>query len=341
MPNQDDPLPETASIAIAEAQAGERLDRVLAAAFSGPKALGGTGDLSRSRIKALIEAGQAHLVGGATIDDPAFRVKPGQVFTLAIPAAAPAEPAAQKMDLVIVYEDKDLIVIDKPAGLVVHPAPGSPDMTLVNALIAHCGASLSGIGGVKRPGIVHRIDKDTSGLIVAAKNDATHHALSEAFARHDIERAYACVTWGCPIEKHGTIEGNIGRSPKDRKKMAVVKHGGKHAVTHYRVLEFFGAAMEPGAALIECRLETGRTHQIRVHLSAINHPLIGDPVYSRGTPARRAKLSPTARAAAEAFPRQALHAGVLGFRHPRTKKEMRWESALPADMVKLVEGLRG
>jgi 23S rRNA pseudouridine1911/1915/1917 synthase len=339
MPKNPDPAsetaPESARVTVAEEQSGERLDRVLAAALGS-----GAGDLSRSRIKALIEAGQAQLANGATIDDPAFRVKPGQVFTLAVPAATAAEPEAQKMDLDIVYEDKDLIVIDKPAGLVVHPAPGSPDNTLVNALIAHCGASLSGIGGVKRPGIVHRIDKDTSGLIVAAKNDATHHALSTAFTKHDIERAYSCVTWGCPIQKSGIIEGNIGRSPKDRKKMAVVKHGGKHAVTHYQVQEFFGAAMEPGAALIECRLETGRTHQIRVHLSAIGNPLIGDPVYAKSTPARRNKLSPTAREAADRFPRQALHAGILGFTHPRTGKELRWESELPADMTALIARLR-
>ena len=344
MPTSPDQASDTvtARITVADAQAGERLDRMLAMALSGDHALAATlGDLSRSRIKALIETGRAHLADGATIDDPAFRVKPGQVFTLIVPAASPAEPEGQKMDLVIVYEDADLIVIDKPAGLVVHPAPGSPDMTLVNALIAHCGASLSGIGGVKRPGIVHRIDKDTSGLIVAAKNDATHHALSKAFAKHEIERAYSCVTWGCPIQKNGIIEGNIGRSPKDRKKMAVVKHGGKHAVTHYQVQEFFGKAMGPGAALIECRLETGRTHQIRVHLAAIGHPLIGDPVYAKGTPARRAKLSPAAREAADAFPRQALHAGILGFRHPRTGEEMRWESDLPPDMTRLLANLRG
>ena len=347
MPNRPDPAAETASVTVAETQNGERLDRVFALALTGDHPLAAIlGDLSRSRIKALIEAGQARLMGpgsgGATIDDPAFRVKPGQVFTLAVPAAIPAEPLAQRMDLVIVYEDQDLIVIDKPAGLVVHPAPGSPDQTLVNALIAHCGASLSGIGGVKRPGIVHRIDKDTSGLIVAAKNDAAHHALSKAFAEHAIERAYLCVAWGCPIQKSGVIEGHIGRNPKDRKKMAVVKHGGKHAVTHYQVLEFFGPKpMEPGAALIECRLQTGRTHQIRVHLASINHPLIGDPVYSKGTPARRARLSPAASEAANKFPRQALHAGVLGFRHPRTREEMRWESDLPPDMTALIQALRG
>jgi 23S rRNA pseudouridine1911/1915/1917 synthase len=321
-------------LAIGEAQAGDRLDRAVASLVPG---------LSRSRVKALIEAG--HLVqdaSGATLNDPAFRVKPGQQLRLFLPAPEAALPLAQRLDLVIVHEDSDLIVIDKPAGLVVHPAPGSPDRTLVNALIAHCGESLSGIGGVRRPGIVHRIDKDTSGLIVAAKNDSAHRMLSEAFARHDIERAYQCLAWGCPIKKHGLIEGNIGRNPKDRKKMAVVKSGGRSPATEYRVTEFFGPeAVRPGAALIECRLRTGRTHQIRVHLAHIGHPLIGDKTYGRVTPARRALLAPAALAAATSFPRQALHAGVLGFVHPGTGKAMRWETKLPSDMTELLKALRG
>jgi len=210
--------------------------------------------------------------------------------------------------------------------MVVHPAPGNPDNTLVNALIAHCGDSLSGIGGVKRPGLVHRIDKDTSGLVVAAKNDAAHKALSEAFAAHAIEREYRCFVWGLPSPKSGTIEGNIGRHGIDRKRMTIVKSGGKHAVTHYQVTRVFGL----GAAELACQLETGRTHQIRVHLAAIGHPLIGDPVYGRVTPSRR-KTHP----AAAAFPRQALHAAVLGFDHPRTGKKLRWETPLPADLVEL------
>ena len=328
-------LAETGSlieVAIADAQAGERLDRALAAARP---------ELSRSRLKALIEQGHLRLLGpagsAATIDDPALRVKPGQVFALTLPAAAPAQPVGQTMDLKIAYEDDDLIVIDKPAGLVVHPAPGNPDRTLVNALIAHCGASLSGIGGERRPGIVHRIDKDTSGLIVAAKNDAAHKALSEAFAAHDIERAYLCLVWGVPAPLSGEITGNIGRHPVDRKRMAVVAKGGKHAVTRYRVLKSFGL----GAALVECRLLTGRTHQIRVHMAKIGHPLIGDPVYGKPTPARRARLSPAARKAAEGFPRQALHAALLGFRHPRTGEALAWRSELPPDLQALELSLQG
>jgi 23S rRNA pseudouridine1911/1915/1917 synthase len=314
-------------IAIADSQAGERLDRALAAARP---------ELSRSRIKALIEQGHL-LLGGATIKDPALRVKPGQVFALEIPPAAEAAPQGQAIALSIVYEDDDLIVIDKPAGMVVHPAPGNPDNTLVNALIAHCGESLSGIGGERRPGIVHRIDKDTSGLIVAAKNDAAHKALSAAFAAHDIERAYLCLVWGVPSPAAGTVEGNIGRHPVDRKRMAVVSRGGKHAVTHYRVLKRFGL----GAALVECRLETGRTHQIRVHMTKLGHPLIGDATYGKPTPARRARLAPEARKAAEAFPRQALHAALLGFDHPRTGRHLRWQSESPADFRRLERSLEG
>jgi 23S rRNA pseudouridine1911/1915/1917 synthase len=317
-------------IAIAESQSGERLDRALAAARP---------ELSRSRIKALIEQGHLELLApngsGRKIEDPALRVKPGQLFALEIPPAVPAAPEGQAIALDIVYEDDDLIVIDKPAGMVVHPAPGNPDNTLVNALIAHCGASLSGIGGERRPGIVHRIDKDTSGLIVAAKNDAAHQALSAAFAAHNIERAYLCLVWGLPSPSAGVITGNIGRHPVDRKRMAVVTRGGKHAVTHYRVLKRFGL----GAALVECRLETGRTHQIRVHMAKLGHPLIGDPLYGKPTAARRGRLPPAARQAAEAFPRQALHAALLGFDHPRTGEHLAWESESPPDFVRLERSL--
>ena len=320
-------LDQTVHHQVASAEAGERLDRCLAAALP---------ELSRSRIKLLIEQGNLRKVGaagkaGQTIDDPSHRVKPGEEYALTIPAPEAAAPLGQDIALKIVHEDRDLIVIDKPAGMVVHPAPGNPDNTLVNALIAHCGDGLSGIGGVKRPGIVHRIDKDTSGLIVAAKNDAAHQALSEAFAAHAIEREYRCLVWGLPSPKAGVIEGNIGRHPTDRKRMAIVRKGGKPAVTHYRTLTVFGL----GASEVACNLETGRTHQIRVHLAAIGHPLIGDSVYGKVTPARRAALPPLAAAAAKAFPRQALHAAVLGFTHPRTGKELRWESALPADLVAL------
>jgi 23S rRNA pseudouridine1911/1915/1917 synthase len=313
---------------VAAEEAGERVDRCLAAAFPA---------LSRSRIKALIEQGNLHIApattGAAqTIDEPSYRVKPGQVLELTLPPPEDAVPQGQAMDLAIVYEDRDLIVIDKPAGLVVHPAPGNPDNTLVNALIAHCGDTLSGIGGVKRPGIVHRIDKDTSGLVVAAKNDAAHKALSEAFAAHAIEREYRCFVWGLPSPKQGTIAGNIGRHGIDRKRMAIVRSGGKHAVTHYQVTKVFGL----NASELACQLETGRTHQIRVHLASVGHPLIGDPIYGRVTPARRRAMP-----AAAAFPRQALHAAVLGFVHPRTGEELRWESPLPADLQRLSTALSG
>jgi len=313
-------------IEIGEAAAGERLDRALALHLP---------DLSRSRLKALIESGNLKDRTGATITEPSHRVKPGEVFALTVPAPEAALPAAQAIPLDVVYEDADIIVIDKPAGMVVHPAPGNPDNTLVNALIAHCGDSLSGIGGVKRPGIVHRIDKDTSGLLIAAKNDAAHHALSAAFAAHDIERAYRCLVWGLPSPKSGTIETLIGRHPGNRQKMAVVSRNGKQAITHYEVVKAFGL----GAALVECRLETGRTHQIRVHMSHIGHPLIGDPVYGRATQARRAQLSEAARAAAMAFPRQALHAAILGIHHPRSGVFMSWESPDPRDFVTLEASL--
>jgi 23S rRNA pseudouridine1911/1915/1917 synthase len=242
----------------------------------------------------------------------------------------------------VVYEDKELIVIDKPAGLVVHPAAGNPDGTLVNALIAHCGEELIGIGGEARPGIVHRLDKDTSGLLVAAKNERAMASLAKQFANHTIERAYHALVWGAPRAGNGVIEGQIGRSPFDRKRMAVLRGGGKTARTRYRVLEVFGPAERPVASLVECRLETGRTHQIRVHLTHLGHPLIGDPQYGRARQPPRPKTPAEAAAftlAAE-FPRQALHAFVLGFQHPAKHKPMRFESPWPADFVGLAEALR-
>ena len=305
--------------------AGERLDRFLAQRLAG---------LSRSRLKQLIEAG--HLsAGGATLSDPSYRVKPGQAFLLVVPQATAAKPEGQAMDLAIIYEDEDLIVVDKPAGMVVHPAPGNPDRTLVNALIAHCGDSLSGIGGERRPGIVHRLDKDTSGLIVAAKNDAAHRALASDFAARRIERLYQAVVWGSPVPREGEIEGAIGRHPVDRKRMAVVKRGGKAALTHYRIVRVLG----PGASLVECRLATGRTHQIRVHMAAAGYPLLGDPVYGRETPERRSRLSAAGRAALVDFHRQALHAGSLGFLHPRTEARLYFQSALPSDLHNLIKAL--
>lgn len=306
-------------------QQGERVDRALAARLP---------DLSRSRLKSLIEQGRVRS-GERTISDPSQRVKPGQNFAILIPEASAPEPRGEEIPLAIRYEDEALIVIDKPAGMVVHPAPGSESATLVNALIAHCGASLSGIGGVRRPGIVHRLDKDTSGLLVAAKHDVAHRKLAEDFAAHRVERAYQAVVWGVPAKKSGEIEGNIGRHPVHRKKMTVLAKGGKPALTRYRVLRSFGRL----ASLVECRLATGRTHQIRVHLASIGHPLLGDPTYGRATPARLSALPPKVRAAVAGFKRQALHAWLLGFKHPVSGETLRWESPLPPDLQALISSL--
>jgi 23S rRNA pseudouridine1911/1915/1917 synthase len=318
---------------VPDGQAGARLDRFLAQALP---------EFSRSRLQQLIAAG-AVFRAGTTIRNPDTRVKSGEIYEIAIPPPAPASPIAQNIPLVIVHEDPDLIVIDKPAGLVVHPAAGNPDGTLVNALLGHCGASLSGLNGEARPGIVHRLDKDTSGLLVAAKNDRAMHSLAKQFAHHTVERAYQAVVWGAPRRPDGVIEGDIGRNPFDRKRMAVLRGGGKPARTHFRVLERFGEALRPFASLIECRLETGRTHQIRVHLTHLGHPLIGDPSYggARVAPRPKTPAETAAYGAVEAFQRQALHAGLLGFKHPTTQKQMRFESAWPPDMVDLVANLRG
>jgi len=313
------------------AEAGARLDRFLAGALTATDAA-----LSRSRIKALLQDGMVSK-DGATITDPSHRVKPGERYRIALPAPEDATAKPQAIALAVVYEDADLLVIDKPPGLVVHPGPGQPDKTLVNALLAHCGASLSGIGGVKRPGIVHRLDKDTSGLIVVAKNDETHHALAAQFAGRTIDRAYLAVVWGVPAPAAGRIEGNIGRHPQQRKKMAVVGAGrGKPAATRYRVLKRFGG---DAASLVECRLETGRTHQIRVHMAHIGHPLIGDPVYGRRTPARTKSLAAGTLDAVRAFSRQALHARLIGFDHPKTGERLKFESDPPHDMRELVRSL--
>jgi len=319
------------TVTIGPDAAGERLDRALAVALALERP---EDPPSRSRIKALIAAG-AVAENGATISDPSRRVKPGQALTIAFPPAADAEIAAQRLPLDIVYEDEHLIVIDKPPGLVVHPAPGNPDRTLVNALLAHCGASLSGIGGVARPGIVHRLDKDTSGLLVAAKTDAAHHGLAAQFARHQVQRTYAAVVWGVPRPLRGEIEGAIGRSGRDRKKMAVVRGGrGKPALTRYRVLK---PLAHGAASLIECQLATGRTHQIRVHFAAKGHPLIGDPVYGR--PAGRRQVAPALAALAGAFPRQALDAFSLGFEHPVTGKALQFTRPYYIDINSLIDNL--
>ena len=312
-------------IAIGASEEGLRLDRALQQRLP---------ELSRSRLKQLILSGQIRREGEA-LRDPAQRVRLGQSFVVTLPAPDEPEPAAQAMALDIYFEDAHLLVLDKPAGLVIHPAPGNPDGTLVNALLAHCGASLAGIGGVRRPGIVHRLDKDTSGLLVVAKTELAHRALSRDFAARRIDRAYAAFVWGVPVPAGGEIEGNIGRSPRNRKKMAVVAAGrGKPAVTRYRVERTFAGR----AALLECRLMTGRTHQIRVHLSHGGHPLIGDFVY--GTRAGRAVArAGSAGATISAFPRQALHARRLGFVHPATGESLRFESPLPADLGRLLENL--
>ena len=306
-------------------EARQRLDKCLAAHLP---------DLSRSRLKALILDGRLS-AGGVPLTDPAHRVRPGVLLTLEVPPAVAAEPRAQAIALDVVYEDADVIVIDKPVGLVVHPAPGNPDRTLVNALLAHCGETLSGIGGVRRPGIVHRLDKDTSGLMVAAKTDAAHHALAEQFAARTIARGYRAVVWGLPSPLRGEIEGAIGRNPRNRKKMAVVANGGKPALTRYRVER---ALAEGAAALIRCRLATGRTHQIRVHLAHIGYPLIGDALYGGGK-RRLGALPGPAQAAIRSFGRQALHAWLLGFTHPSTGVKVRFESNLPHDIKMLVDSL--
>jgi len=309
---------------VEEDEGGQRLDRVLAGCHP---------VLSRSRLKTLIEEGRVS-VGGQTITEPSYRVKPGQTCATIVPEAEPCVPQGQAIPLDILYEDAELVVIDKPAGLVVHPAPGNPDLTLVNALIAHCGDSLSGIGGVRRPGIVHRLDKDTSGVMVAAKTDAAHRSLTRQFERKTAERAYLALVWGVPVPPAGRIEGNIGRDPRNRKKMAVVGAGrGKAAATNYRVVRRF----RDRASLVECRLETGRTHQVRVHLTHIGHAVVGDPLYGRISRARIKDLPGTVVEALRSFSRQALHATLLAFNHPETGERLSFESALPKDMNELCD----
>jgi len=303
-----------------EADAGARLDSYLAAHT----------DISRSRLKSFILDGRV-AKDGAPLTDPSHAVQPGASYLVRPPAAAAATPVGQTIALTILYEDAHLIVLDKPAGLVVHPAPGHADGTLVNALIAHCGDSLTGIGAERRPGIVHRLDKDTSGVMVAAKTERAHTRLSAAFAAHDMERAYLALCWGLPNPAEGRIEGDVGRDPRDRKRMAVVTKHGKTAITNYRILSHVGMA----ASMLSCRLETGRTHQIRVHLAHSGHPIIGDPVYLKRRPAA-AKLLPAAVAdLALDFPRQALHAEILGFSHPISGEPLHFQTAPPADFTAL------
>ena len=321
------PPGETFEVTATPDQAGDRADRFLAAAI---------GSLSRSRVKALIAEGRATR-DGVPLRDAAEAVRAGARYAVTIPPPVSATPVAQDIPLAILHEDGDLIVLDKPAGLVVHPAPGNLDGTLVNALLAHAGENLPGIGGERRPGIVHRLDKDTSGLMVVAKTERAHHALSAAFATRDgLQREYLALVWGLPEPLSGEIEAPIGRHPTDRKRMAVVSKNGKPATTRYATEKaYHGAA----CALLRCRLLTGRTHQIRVHLSERGHPIVGDPVYLRRTPGPARLLPATLRTLLLGFPRQALHAATLGFSHPVTGKGLRFESAPPADMRALLAAL--
>jgi len=321
-------------IAIARSDAGERLDRVLAARTAH----------SRSRLKALILDGKV-AIGPRTIRDPSYRVNAGDMISLTVPPPEPAEPAGEHIPLDVVFEDDEIIVIEKPSGLVVHPAAGHGSGTLVNALIAHCGDSLSGIGGVKRPGIVHRLDKDTTGVMVVAKTDRAHHALAAQFADHGrtgpLKRGYLALVWGAPERAKGTIDAPIARHSQNRKKMAV-RSGGRVAITHWQVLERYqGPDGKPAASLLSCRLETGRTHQIRVHLAHVGHPLLGDVVYGRGFKTKESRLSPPAREALAALGRQALHAYLLVIEHPATHETLTFRSELPGDFARLRRALAG
>jgi 23S rRNA pseudouridine1911/1915/1917 synthase len=326
-------------VTVAGDEGSPRLDRVLAVRRP---------ELSRSRLKALILAGRVTLksatIKSAPVRDPAYHVAPGDTITIDVPEAVAAEPMAEDIALDIVYEDEDIIVIDKPMGLVVHPAAGHETGTLVNALIAHCGASLSGIGGVRRPGIVHRLDKDTTGLMVVAKNDRAHQSLSAQFADHgrtgSMRRGYMAFAWDVPNRQRGTVDAPIDRHPHAREKMAV-RDGGREAITHWDVQEsFHGRDGKPIAALLACQLETGRTHQIRVHLAHIGHPLLGDSVYGPHFKTKASHLAPRSQAALAALGRQALHAYLLALEHPRTGAILEWISDLPPDLVLLRNSLR-
>jgi 23S rRNA pseudouridine1911/1915/1917 synthase len=316
-----------------------RLDRVLAVRAP---------ELSRSRLKALILAGRVSIknptIANAPVRDPAYHVAKGDTITIDVPEAIAAEPEGEAIALDIVYEDDDIIVINKPKGLVVHPAAGHETGTLVNALIAHCGISLSGIGGVKRPGIVHRLDKDTTGLMVAAKNDRAHKSLTEQFADHGrtgaMRRGYMAFAWGLPNRQRGTVDAPIDRHPHAREKMAV-RGNGREAITHWEVTESFnGRDGKPVAALLACQLETGRTHQIRVHLAHIGHPLLGDGVYGPHFKTKASHLGPRSQAALAALGRQALHAYLLTLEHPKSGEILTWEAALPEDLLLLQRTLR-
>ncbi|MDB5667871.1 MAG: RluA family pseudouridine synthase [Alphaproteobacteria bacterium] len=305
---------------VADDAAGWRLDRALAAAVP---------TLSRERLKALISSGAVAGPQGAAVRDPAAKAVPGGTYVVAVPEPTPAHNVAQDIPLEIVFEDDHLLVVDKPAGLVVHPAAGNFDGTLVNALLHHCAGRLSGIGGVARPGIVHRIDKDTSGLLAVAKTDRAHEGLAAQFAKHSIHRLYLALVAGLPKPASGTVDAPLARSSVNRKKMAIVEEGrGKRSVTHYRLIEPLR-----GASLVECRLETGRTHQVRVHMASIGHPLLGDPVYGRSRPEHKDALKRLN------FNRQALHAAELGFVHPVLNENLSFKSGLPSDIQELLRVL--
>lgn len=329
--SQEDSLPLT----VLDSEAGERLDKWVALRVSG---------LTRTRAQALIRDGHVSINIGV-VWDASRRLKPGEIITIVEPPAQDAEPAGEQIPLKIAFEDAHLIVVDKPPGLVVHPSAGHDTGTLVNALIAHCGASLSGIGGIKRPGIVHRLDKDTSGLLVVAKTDAAHQGLSQQFAAHGadgrLQRTYRAVVWGAPLRASGVIDLPLARSTHNRTKIAVTGAGhGRHAVTHYAVMQgFTGRTGTIAASLLELELETGRTHQIRVHMASMGHPVLGDAAYGAGFKTSAALLNDEAKAALLAMGRQALHAAVLGFEHPVTGKPCRFESPLPPDMARLVAAL--
>jgi len=323
------------AFAITYAQDGDRLDKTLAAASN---------DLSRARLQELVKAGHCVVTRrqtDRTIKDPSWRVKQDDIVALTLPPPVDTSVRAQNIALDVLYEDADLLVVNKPANMVVHPAPGSPDGTLVNALLAHCGDSLSGIGGEKRPGIVHRLDKDTSGIMVVAKNDAAHQGLSEQFAAHGrdgrMQRLYQVLVWGEPLPAAGTVNAALARSANNRKKIAVSKSNeARHAVTHYRRLESYA---DNQVSLIECRLETGRTHQIRVHMAYIGHPVLGDKLYGTGMKSRAVHLSEAQKTALDALDRQALHAAALGFEHPRTGETHFYEAQLPQDLAILLEAM--
>jgi len=318
---------EVTELSIGAEEAGERLDKALARLLP---------EMSRARLQALIAAGQVRaLPSGATIEDASRKVKAGERFGISVPPPEPATPQGEDLGLDILFEDDHLIVVNKPAGLVVHPAPGHSGGTLVNALLHHCGDSLGGIGGVARPGIVHRLDKDTSGVMVAAKTDAAHRGLVKLFAAHDIDRAYMAFVRGAPPQLSGTVESLIGRSPRNRQKMAVLTKGGREAITHWQLAERFGPPVKPLAARLDVTLETGRTHQIRVHLAHSGVPVLGDALYGTGVKTKALEH------ALAGLNRHALHAYRLGFRHPVTTKVLSFETKLPPDLVALSNALKG